>query len=101
MSSLKMANLLDKFFVHVSQKINDEIPRTPQSPLHYLRHHYDRSVFISLSSANEIEILTNSFKVGKFVGPYSIPVKLLKILCSYTICNAYLYFKKNNKRYDI
>ena len=34
----KMANLFDKFFVHVSQKINDEIPRTPKSPLDYLRH---------------------------------------------------------------
>ena len=37
--------------------------------------------FISPSSATEIEILINSLKVGKSVGPYSIPIKLLKTLC--------------------
>ena len=79
----KIANLFDKFFVHVSQTINDEIPRTPKSPLDYLRHYIERSFFISPSSATEIEILINSFKMGKSVGPCSIPIKLLKILCSY------------------
>ena len=79
----KMANLFNKFFVHISQKINDEIPRTPKSPLDYLRHYNEKSFFISPSSATEIEILINSLKVGKSVGPYSIPIKLLKTLCFY------------------
>ena len=69
----KMANLFDKFFVHVSQKINHEIPRTPKSPSDYLRHYNKKSFFIFPSSATEIEILIKSFKVGKLVGPYSIP----------------------------
>ena len=29
------------------------------------------------------EILINSFKIGKSVGPYSIPIKLLEVLCFY------------------
>ena len=61
----KMADLFNKFFVYVSQKINDEIPRTPKSPSDYLRHYNERSFFISPSSAAEIKILINSFKVGK------------------------------------
>ena len=79
----KMANLFDKFFVHISQKINDEISRTPKSPLDYLRHYNEKSFFISPSSATEIEILINLLKVGKSVGPYSIPIKLLKTLFLY------------------
>ena len=41
----KMENLFNKFFVHVSQKINDEILRTPKSPLGYLTHYNERSFF--------------------------------------------------------
>ena len=48
-----------------------------------MRQYDERSFFVFPSSAAEIEILINSFKVGKSVGPYSIPIKLLKILCSY------------------
>ena len=44
----KMANLFDKFFVHISQKINDEIPRTPKSPLDYLRHYNEKSFLFLL-----------------------------------------------------
>ena len=79
----KMANLFNKFFVYISQKINDEISRTPKSPLDCLRHYNEKSFFISPSSATEIEILIDSLKVGKSVGPYSIPIKLLKSLCFY------------------
>ena len=39
----KMANLFNKFFVYVSQKINDEIPSTSKSPLDYLRHYNKKS----------------------------------------------------------
>ena len=52
-----------------------------KSPLDYLRHYNEKSFFISPSSATEIFI--NSLKVGKSVGPYSIPIKLLKTLCFY------------------
>ena len=79
----KMANLFDKFFVHISQKINNEILKTPKSPSDYLRHYNEKSFFISPFSATEIETLINSLKVGKSVGPCSIPIKLLKILCFY------------------
>ena len=63
-----MANLFDKFFIHVSQKINDEIPRTPKTPLDYLRHYNEKSFCISPSSATEIEILISSFIKGGQIG---------------------------------
>ena len=51
----KMENLFDNFFVHISQKINDEIPRTPKSPSDYLRHYNEKSFSISPFSALKLK----------------------------------------------
>ena len=86
------------FFVHLSTKINEEILRTPKSPSDYLRHHNQKSFFfISPASAAKIETLINSLKVAKSVGPYRIPIKLLKILCSY-VANS--FSEKVNKSFS-
>ena len=44
----KMVNLFNNFFIHISKKINDEIPRTPKSPLDYLRHDNEKSFLFPL-----------------------------------------------------
>ena len=76
----KMANIFNKFFVNVSKKITSTIPRTRKSPLDYLKHSNDKSFFLSSVAPEEVECLINSLQDGKAAGPYSIPVKLLKII---------------------
>ena len=76
----KMANIFNKFFVNVSKKITNVIPRTRKSHLDYLKHSNDKSFFLSSVAPEEVECLTNSLQYGKAAGLYSIPVKLLKII---------------------
>ena len=77
-----MATVFNNFFVNVSQKINQDIPRTRKSPLDYMPTATDKSFFVSPVTPEEIEIIIGSLKNGKLIGPSSIPTKLLKILSS-------------------
>ena len=61
-----------------------KIPRTRKSPLDYLTSSITNySFFISPVTIEEIKIITSSLKNGKAVGPYSIPVYLLKLISEY------------------
>ena len=71
---------LTKFFVNVSQKVTSGIPITQKCPLDYLKQRNDRSLFLSNVTPEKIETLINSLQEGKAVGPYSIPIKLLKMI---------------------
>ena len=75
-----MANIFNKFFVNVSQKVTSGIPRTHKCPLDYLKQRNDKSLFLSNATPEEIEALINSLQEGKAVGPYSVPIKLLKMI---------------------
>ena len=75
-----MANIFNKFFVNASKKITSTIPRIRKSPLDYLKHSNDKSFFLSPVAPEELECLINSLQDGKAADPYSIPVKLLKII---------------------
>ena len=76
----KMANIFNKFFVNVSQKVTSGIPRTRKCPFDYLKQRNDKSLFLSNAIPEEIEALINSLQEGKAVGPYSVPIKLLKMI---------------------
>ena len=76
----KMANIFNKFFINVSQKVTSGIPRTPKCPPDYLKRRNDKSLFLSNATPEEIEALINSLQEGKIVGPYSVPIKLLKMI---------------------
>ena len=76
----KMANIFNKFFVNVSQKVTSGIPRTRKCPLDYLKRRNDKSLFLSNATPEETEALINSLQEGKAVGPNSVPIKLLKMI---------------------
>ena len=78
----KMANVFNNFFVSVSTQVSSEIPRTKKSPLDYLKNRNMNSFFISPVTHSEIEDMIISLKNGKSTGPFSIPVKLLKLVKS-------------------
>ena len=78
----KMANVFNHFFVSVSTQVSSEIPRTKKSPLDYLKNRNMNSFFISPVTHSEIEDIIISLRNGKSTGPFSIPVKLLKLVKS-------------------
>ena len=80
---MKMANIFNNYFVNVAQKIDEKIPRTRKSPSDYLTSRNDKTFFLSPVTPVEIEIIINALQAGKAVGPYSIPISLLKILSSH------------------
>ena len=49
----------------------------------YLRNRIPNSIFLAPVTEREIEIIIESLNQKKAIGPYSIPVFLLKILCRY------------------
>ena len=51
-----------------------------KSPMDYLTNRIGNSFFLKPTNPSEIEAIILSLKNSKSVGPYSIPVKLLKIL---------------------
>ena len=81
--SKQMANIFNNVFVNTAKKINENISRTGKSPLDYLSFQSESSFFISPASPEEIKVIINSLKIGKAVGPHSIPIYLLKIISEY------------------
>ena len=79
----KMANIFNEVFVNTAQKINEKIPRTKKSTSDYLSSKNAEVFFISPVTLHEIKVIINSVKNGKAVGPYSIPIFLLKVLCGH------------------
>ena len=67
-------------FCKCLKKITSTIPRTRKSPLDYLKQGNEKNLYLSAVTPEEIEALILSFQDGKAVGPYSIPIKLLKMI---------------------
>ena len=78
----KLANVFSNFFVSVSSQVCSEIPRTKTSPLDNLKNRNMKSFFISPVTHSEIEDIIISLKNAKSNGPFSIPVKLLRLVKS-------------------
>ena len=80
---VKMANMFNNYFVNVSGNIDRSIPCTRKSPMDYLLNRIPNSAFLAPVTEGEIEIVIELLNHKKAIGPYSIPVFLLKILCRY------------------
>ena len=78
-----MANIFNNVFVNTANKINENTSRTRMSPLDFLTQRSLNSFFASPVTSIEIQNAMNSFGSGKAVGPFSIPIFLLKLLCEY------------------
>ena len=79
---VKTANILNKNFVIVGCNIDKSIPRTKKSALDYLKKQTPNCLFLAPVTPQEIETIIQSFDKNKAVGPYSIPIFLLKTLSS-------------------
>ena len=79
----KMASIFNNFFVNVSNQVCSEIPGMKKSSPDYLMKRNSSSSSIKPIIHIEIEEIISSFRNGKSTGPYSIHLKLLKILSPY------------------
>ena len=79
----QMANIFNNFFVDVPNQVCSEIPRTKKSPLDYLKQRTTDSIFLQPIIYTEIEDIISSLQNGKSTGPFSIPIKVLKLLNPY------------------
>ena len=80
---IKMANILNHYFVNVGSYIDKSIPRTKKSPIDYLKSSNPNSMLLAPVKEQEIEIIIQSLNPKDAIGPYSIPTFRLKILSKY------------------
>ena len=81
---VKMANIFNKFFVNVGPNVDKSVSRTKISLLEFLKDRNPNSMFLAPVTPQEIETITRLLNTKKSIGPYSIPVFLLKILSIHT-----------------
>ena len=80
---VKLANMLDNYFMNIGGNIDKSIPMTRKSLMDYLSNTIPNSIFLAPVTEGEIEAIIESLNQKKAVGPYSIPVRLVKILRRY------------------
>ena len=72
-----IASAFNRYFVNVPQQVDKAIPRTKKSPVDYLKDRNGHSVVLIANDPLEIETIM-SFNNSKSVGPYSMPIRLLR-----------------------
>ena len=77
-----IAESLNQYFVNVTENIDKEIPRTRKCPLDYMGVRNISSFFVSPTDEAEVTSIISQMQTGKSVGPFSIPLNLLKMLKS-------------------
>ena len=75
-----IANIFNEFFVNVSNNITKNVPRTFKSSMNFMESRVGHSFFTAPSVPSEISDIISLSKLGKSLGPNSIPLKILKIL---------------------
>ena len=68
--------------MNVASNLDEDIPRTIKCPLDYLGNRSSISFFVSPRDGHEVRNIISQLQTGKSVGPYSIPINLLKMLRS-------------------
>ena len=76
----EIPNVFNDFFVTVSNEITRSIPKANKSPIEYLRNRNPVSILLSPVTAIEVNRTILNLDQTKSIGPYSIPIKALKIL---------------------
>ena len=77
-----IANIFNNYFSNVGKNFADSMPTVQNTPTEYLGIPIRNSFFISPTTRGEIEQEISKFKSSKAVGPFSIPIFVLKMVKS-------------------
>ena len=75
-----IARTFNNFFVNVGKNTDKDISHGSYCPTSFLKGNFPDSMFLSPVNSYEVESYISQMDSTKSVGPYSIPVPLLKIL---------------------
>ena len=75
----KISNMFNEYFINVANSITENIPKSQKSAVNYLRKNLYLNIFVPVTH-KEIEDIISILDSSKFIGPFSIPINLLKIL---------------------
>ena len=75
-----IANIFNNFFVNVGKNTDKDIPCGNCCPTSFLKGNFPDSMFLSPATSVEVDSYMSQMDNNKSIGPYSIPVPLLKIL---------------------
>ena len=78
-----VSDAFNNYFANIGKKLENEILSAPISPMVFLNNPTCNSFFIFAATCSEIETGISQLKTVKFVGTYSIPVDILKMLKTY------------------
>ena len=76
----EIANILCGYFSNIGEQLASAIPNVNKSPLDYMATSPTESFYVFPTTSQEIEDEISKLNHGKATGPYSIPVKILKII---------------------
>ena len=75
-----IGNAFNNFFIGIGKKLASSVPSVDKSPLFFMPSNQPHSLFLYPITQSEIENEIDALNPSKVVGPYSIPVHILKIL---------------------
>ena len=75
-----IAENFNNFFTSIGAKLQNNIPPTRRQYFDYLKHPNPKTFFISPTTSDAIKNIINPIKSSKFLGPNSIPTKILHLI---------------------
>ena len=78
-----VANAFNDYFANIGKNLESQIPSVSNSPMVYLNNPVCNSFYFFPLTCSEIETEISKLKTGKSVGPFSIPIDILKMLKAY------------------
>ena len=81
---LQIANSFNDFFTNIGKNLADNITETGPSPMTFMSGFQQvNSFFLNYISASEISLEISNLKKFKSCGPFSVPIKILKLIKEY------------------
>ena len=80
--SEKIVNTFNNFFANVGPEVDKSIPKTPISPLSFLKNRVANNFKFKQTSIKEVMMIVLSLDERKSSGPSDIPIKFLRIAAS-------------------
>ncbi|MEO0688528.1 MAG: hypothetical protein AAFY76_26545 [Cyanobacteria bacterium J06649_11] len=77
-----VANFLNSYFSSVADNVRSRIPENDKHFTSFLKCPNLNSIFLSPATSEEVQKIINSMPPSKSSGPNSIPIRILKLVCT-------------------